>query len=183
MNSTPTPATPKSKDRLTQLQICFDQMMEQFCATLNYVDKNHILNEQPQDQDQQQQQTSPSGDALAEKTAQDGGVNSTKSSTENESFNHEEFESTIHELSNDLILKTRQILKLIDSLPGIDASSDEQMTKIDRLSKELMQVEQEKLQVIKEKDNILMTVTDLIDDFTSNKKTINTAVPTFNERQ
>lgn len=127
-------------DRLTQLQICLDQMTEQFCATLNYIDKNHgferLTVNEPQMSDKHATVVPP-----------------------------EEFSSTIDELSTDIILKTRQINKLIDSLPGVDVSAEEQLRKIDMLQKKLVEVEDEKIEAIKKKEKLLRHVDSLIEDF------------------
>lgn len=126
-------------DRLTQLQICLDQMMEQFCATLNYVDKNHDfepINDEPKMTDS----------------------HATVAPTE-------EFVSTIDELSTDIILKTRQISKLIDSLPGVDVSEEEQLMRIDALQKELITVEEQKLEAVKYKEKLSNQVDNLIKNF------------------
>ena len=127
-------------DRLTQLQICLDQMMEQFCATLNYVDKNHdftpIKEGEPKMVDKHATVAPP-----------------------------EEFSNTIDELSTDIILKTRQIIRLIDSLPGVDVSTEEQIHKIDVLQKELIKVEDQKIQAVNEKDKLLKDVSEMINLF------------------
>lgn len=115
--------------------------MEQFCATINYIDKNHDF------------EPSSSGE---EKMTDPQATIATS----------EEFTNTIDELSTDLILKTRQIIKLIDSLPGVDVSAEEQMHRIDALQKKLMKVEDEKLQAIKEKEELLKSVNSMICDFT-----------------
>lgn len=127
-------------DRLTQLQLCLDQMMEQFCATLNYVDKNHDF-----------AIASPTEQQLIDKHATVAPK--------------EEFNNTIEELSTDIILKTRQIMKLIDSLPGVDVSEREQMLKIDSLQRKLVQVEKDKLEATKKKDILLQDVDNLISMF------------------
>ncbi|EJS42278.1 srb7p [Saccharomyces arboricola H-6] len=127
-------------DRLTQLQICLDQMTEQFCATLNYIDKNHgfepLTESEPQMSDKHATVAPP-----------------------------EEFSNTIDELSTDIILKTRQINKLIDSLPGVDVSAEEQLRKIDMLQNKLVEVEDEKIEAIKKKEKLLQNVDSLIEDF------------------
>lgn len=129
-------------DRLTQLQICLDQMMEQFCATLNYIDKNHdfepVNDQEPKMSDRHATVASP-----------------------------EEYSNTIDELSTDIILKTRQINKLIDSLPGVDVSTEEQMHKIDILQKELVNIEDEKIAAVKEKESLQKDVNDVINRFVS----------------
>ena len=127
-------------DRLTQLQICLDQMMEQFCATLNYIDKNHDF--EPIDENDPKM-----SDRHATVAPQ------------------EEFTNTIDELSTDIILKTRQIIKLIDSLPGVDVSEEEQMRKIDILQKELVKVEDQKIKTIEEKEELLQDFNQLITFF------------------
>lgn len=127
-------------DRLTQLQICLDQMMEQFCATLNYIDKNHDFEpyseQEPKMSDKHANVADP-----------------------------EEFTNTIDELSMDIILKTRQIIKLIDSLPGVDVSEEEQLHKIDTLQKKLVQIEDEKIDALKKKEKLLGEVGGLINFF------------------
>ncbi|SMN20848.1 similar to Saccharomyces cerevisiae YDR308C SRB7 Subunit of the RNA polymerase II mediator complex [Maudiozyma saulgeensis] len=129
-------------DRLTQLQICLDQMMEQFCATLNYIDKNHDFE--------------PSHPLEAKMSDKHATVS-----------NPEEFSNTIDELSTDIILKTRQVIKLIDSLPGVDVSTEEQMHRIDALQKSLVDTENKKIEAIKEKEKLLKNVDDLITLFVS----------------
>ncbi|CAR24084.1 Srb7p [Lachancea thermotolerans CBS 6340] len=127
-------------DRLTQLQICLDQMMEQFCATLNYIDKNHDF--EP---------------ARGEEKMTDLQANIASK---------EEFENTMDELSTDLILKTRQITKLIDSLPGVDVSAEEQMHRIESLQNQLVKMEDRKIEAIKEKEELQRKVEEMIFDFT-----------------
>ncbi|SCU99966.1 LAME_0G06678g1_1 [Lachancea meyersii CBS 8951] len=128
-------------DRLTQLQICLDQMTEQFCATLNYIDKNHDF------------EASGNGE---DKMADPQATIAPK----------EEFENTIDELSTDLILKTRQITKLIDSLPGVDVSAGEQMNRIEALQHQLVKMEDKKIEAIKQKEELLRKVEGMILDFT-----------------
>ncbi|KAH3899209.1 uncharacterized protein SCODWIG_02246 [Saccharomycodes ludwigii] len=157
-------------DRLTQLQICFDQMVEQFVATLNYVDKNHDfvpLN------DSEIKMTDPF------RPQQDTNTISSTNNNNNNNVNRnnlqqlpplpskQEFENSIDELSTDLILKTRQILQIIDALPGIDVSSEEQLTKIEKLSEELVNLETEKLKWISTKDELLGFINQLINGFTN----------------
>ena len=129
-------------DRLTQLQICLDQMMEQFCATLNYIDKNHDF--EPSNEHEQKM--------------------TDKHATVSEP---EEFSNTIDELSTDIILKTRQVIKLIDSLPGVDVSTDEQLHRIDSLQKSLVETENKKIEAIERKEELLKNVDGLIDLFVS----------------
>ncbi|KAH3676303.1 hypothetical protein WICMUC_002099 [Wickerhamomyces mucosus] len=126
-------------DRLTQLQICLDQLVEQFCATLNYVDKSHDL--LPAENEEKL-------------------IDTTREIPSND-----EFKSTINELSTDLILKTRQILTLIESLPGANVSQTEQLLKIQNLQRELLNVEQEKIDQTKKKDELQKFVNQLILEF------------------
>ncbi|AQZ11176.1 SRB7 (YDR308C) [Zygosaccharomyces parabailii] len=129
-------------DRLTQLQICLDQMMEQFCATLNYIDKNHDF--EPTDEHEPKMSDRHATVAPPE-----------------------EFSNTVDELSTDIILKTRQIIKLIDSLPGVDVSTEEQMHKIDTLQKELVKIEDKKIAAVRDKEKLQKEVNDVIDFFVS----------------
>lgn len=126
-------------DRLTQLQICLDQLIEQFSATLNYVDKNHDF----------------VPDASEEKMSDPQVVVAPEL----------EFKETMNELSTDLILKTRQILTLIDSLPGAHASPRDQLIKITELQKELENVQNEKTKVVRKKDDLLEWCDELIVNF------------------
>jgi mediator of RNA polymerase II transcription subunit 21 len=129
-------------DRLTQLQICLDQLIEQFCATLNYVDKNHDF--------------VPSGEGEEKMTDPQATI-----------APELEFKDTMNELSTDLIVKTRQILTLIDSLPGADASPKDQLLRIRDLQKELLAVQKEKTQVVRKKDDLLQRSEDLIVQFST----------------
>lgn len=126
-------------DRLTQLQICLDQLVEQFCATLNYVDKNHDF-VPAQDEEKM---------ADAQATVADP----------------KEFQSTMNELSTDIILKTRQILALITSLPGAGVSPRDQISRIQELQNELVSIEQTKVEKIRQKDELLEWCNRLISDF------------------
>ncbi|ODV95304.1 hypothetical protein PACTADRAFT_43043 [Pachysolen tannophilus NRRL Y-2460] len=124
-------------DRLTQLQICLDQLIEQFCSTLNYVDKHHDF---IPTEIGEEKMTDPLATIIPE----------------------EEFNGAINELSSDLILKTRQILTVIDSLPGVGVTKKEQVEKIESLQIELTKVEKEKKAAIKRKNELLDWINELI---------------------
>ena len=66
-----------------------------------------------------------------------------------------EFKDTMNELSTDIILKTRQIFTIIESLPGIGVSTKDQLDKIESLQNELLLVQKERRKAIKEKNKFL----------------------------
>lgn len=123
----------KDIDRLTQLQVLIDQLLEQFLLSLTYINNKHKLNN-----DQEQ-----------------------------DSFNEEEFKLNIEELSNDLITKCKQILKLVALLPeSIDSEEEQlQIEKIKSLSAELEETELQKMSKLEEKDALLKKIGTLIKDF------------------
>lgn len=137
-NSTTEPPIVDNKkeiDRLTQLQILIDQLLEQFLLSLTYINNKHKLNG-----------TEPK-----------------------EEFDDKQFNQNLEELSNDLIIKCRQILKLIDLLPdAIDEKEEEnQITRIKDLSKELEDIEVLKKEKLIEKDELMKKLGSLIKEFIS----------------
>ena len=164
-------------DRLTQLQICLDQLVEQLNATVHYVNvysKPALLDDDPtsvsnraanapapqlQQQQQQQQQQSPQS---VQQLPKDEANEDAKESLKPPEAAEDDFESTLDELATDIVLKSRQINMLIDSLPGIGVTPEAQMKLIADLSQELKQVEQERQAKIKEKNELLVKVDDLI---------------------
>ncbi|CDR41261.1 CYFA0S06e05072g1_1 [Cyberlindnera fabianii] len=131
-------------DRLTQLQICLDQLVEQFCATLHYVDTHHTF--------------APLPDEEPARDLDPGAVQPPPA---------EEFKATINELSTDLILKSRQIIALIDSLPGAGVSQAEQVKKIVELQEELRHVQAQKVEAVRKKEDLLEWVNELVVEFSS----------------
>lgn len=159
-------------DRLTQLQVCLDQLVEQFNATVNYVNTNSepgLLGENPSSVPNlaanapipgiQQQQSQGSGEGSNKQTNARNSV-SNKPSAKAEAESN--FENTINELSTDIILKSRQITMLIDSLPGIGVSPESQLTMVEDLARLLEEVEKERIKKIEEKDKLLKWCESLI---------------------
>jgi mediator of RNA polymerase II transcription subunit 21 len=156
-------------DRLTQLQVCLDQLVEQFNATVNYVNtncENALLDDDPMSVSNlaaaaplpgQQQQATPAGS-----NRQTNAANSVSNQPTAHAEAETNFENTISELSTDLILKSRQITMLIDSLPGIGVAPETQFEMLQKLSKELQDVEKERKKKIKEKDQLLRQCEHLI---------------------
>lgn len=123
-------------DRLTQLQICLDQLLEQFCATINYVNTNHDY------------VPSENEERMADKEATIA--------------EPQDFKDTMNELSTDIILKTRQIFTIIESLPGVGVSTEDQLSKIESLQNQLILVDKELKRAIKEKNELLDWCNELI---------------------
>lgn len=74
----------------------------------------------------------------------------------------EKFEADLKELARDIILKSQQIEVLIDSLPGIGISEEDQMKRVEELDRELQQVEQQRRAAIEAKDQLMRKCDDLI---------------------
>lgn len=148
-------------DRLTQLQVCVDQLVEQFNAAVNYVimksegalldlDPNSVLNKAANAPIPGQQVQSPEPDSARNTVA-----NTTLDQPSARDLLDTNFDNTINELSTDIILKSRQISMLIDSLPGVGISEESQSKLIEELSEELERVEAERVAKIREKDEFL----------------------------
>ncbi|TID19805.1 hypothetical protein CANINC_003688 [Pichia inconspicua] len=124
-------------DRLTQLQLSLDQLTDILFSSLSYIDQNH---------------DSVPLNPLDPKIADP---------------NHNppseyDFHSSQQELCTDIILKTRQILTIIDTLPGVGVTKKVQLETIQDLRKELLLAEKEKEDAIKRKDDLLEFVNSLI---------------------
>lgn len=149
-------------DRLTQLQLCFDQLVEQFNATFNYVnncsvpgilgdDANSVFNLAASAPLPNQQGPQESIEGSNKNTH---GENSMSTGPTNEAT-EANFDNTLNELSTDIVLKSRQIDMLIDSLPGIDVSQERQIASISELMEELKQIERVRENKIEEKDRLV----------------------------
>ncbi|ODV83335.1 hypothetical protein CANARDRAFT_30105 [[Candida] arabinofermentans NRRL YB-2248] len=73
-----------------------------------------------------------------------------------------DFQESLKELTTDIILKTRQILTIIDTLPGVGVSKEEQLLKIENLTRELDELELKKKKTILKKENLVDFVNELI---------------------
>ncbi|CAK7903776.1 mediator of RNA polymerase II transcription subunit 21 [[Candida] anglica] len=161
-------------DRLTQLQVCLDQLVAQFNATVNYVNTNSeaaLLD--PEENSVANIAASAPLPGAVVPSNEPGSSN--KQTTANSVSNQptarveaeQNFENTINELSTDIILKSRQLSMLIDSLPGIGVSPESQLSLIEELARELEQVEKERVAKIEEKDVLLAQCESLIMDVAS----------------
>lgn len=126
-------------DRLTQLQLCLDQLIDILFSSLSYIDQNH------------------------------DSVPLDPSDPKEEDPNHNppipyEFQSSQQELATDIILKTRQILTIIDTLPGVGVTKKEQIETIQNLRIQLQDAENEKMRAVQEKEKLLDFVNTLILD-------------------
>lgn len=74
----------------------------------------------------------------------------------------DEFKDGLAELSRDLIIKEQQIEVLISSLPGLDSSEADQERYIQELEDELKVAESQRQDAIREKDQILAKLDEVI---------------------
>lgn len=166
-------------DRLTQLQICLDQLIEQFNAAVNYINSNSeqaLLDDDPKSviniaaeapiAGQAEIQDSRQGQSINDGSRPDISRQEIKSGDANtpQINNRPDFTSTLNELSTDIILKSRQITMLIDSLPGVGVSEETQVQMIKQLSEELAEVEKKRIEKIKEKEEVVKWTEELIGD-------------------
>lgn len=128
-------------DRLTQLQLCLDQLIDILFSALSYIDQNHdsvpLNPNDPKENDPEHNPQTPY-----------------------------EFNLNQQELATDIILKMRQILTIIDTLPGVGVTKKEQLDAIENLRIELENAELEKKKVITQKEELLDFVNTLILDIT-----------------
>lgn len=73
-----------------------------------------------------------------------------------------EFQAGLLELSRDLILKEQQIEVLISTLPGLDTSEADQERNVRELEDELKIAEAQRQEALKEKDQILAKLDEVI---------------------
>ncbi|KXH53805.1 RNA polymerase II transcription mediator [Colletotrichum salicis] len=134
-------------DRLTQLQDAVDQLAQQFVASFHFVHRRHDLellgpNDKIREvkQDPEQKEGLLAVDPLPA----------------------DEFKDGLAELSRDLIIKEQQIEVLISSLPGLDSSEADQERYIQELEDELKVAESQRQDAIREKDQILAKLDEVI---------------------
>lgn len=155
-----TSTTTTMSDRLTQLQICLDQLVAQFNATVNYVNTQLDLALLDEDANSVVNIAAtaplPGKKESTEQPSQQGG-NQESAAAEKPSF-----DAVVNELSTDIILKSRQILMIIDSLPGIGTLPETQLKMIGELVTQLDETERLRVEKIQEKDRLLRWCEDLI---------------------
>jgi mediator of RNA polymerase II transcription subunit 21 len=75
-----------------------------------------------------------------------------------EEVSHEELRSQIEELSHDLVQKEQQLETLIKALPGRGVSEEEQWDKMKALEKELEELEGERVEAVRQKEELLTKI-------------------------
>ncbi|GMM30367.1 Srb7 protein [Martiniozyma asiatica (nom. inval.)] len=124
-------------DRLSQLQLCIDQLLDILFAGLSYVDSHHEV------------VPLEAGDPIME-------------DPDHKAADPEEFTESIQELSRDIIIKVRQVLTIVDTLPGVGVSEAEQMQKLHELKLQLKSAQENKLLAIEEKEQLSVRLNNLI---------------------
>ena len=72
------------------------------------------------------------------------------------------FAAAAGELARDLVQKQKQIEALIDSLPGLEKSEEDQVRRIQELDRELKDMEEERKGVVEERERLLDRVENVI---------------------
>lgn len=152
--------TPLMTDRLTQLQVCLDQLVAQFNSTINYANMQSDLAPLDDNPTSVFNLAASAASGSAKNTETSGTTSAPNGVAEQQPS--ADFEGVLNELSTDIILKSRQISMIIDSLPGIGTLPETQLAKISSLIQELDQIEKKRLEKIKEKDDVLRWCEELI---------------------
>ncbi|KAM0472383.1 hypothetical protein ACHAPE_000801 [Trichoderma viride] len=122
-------------DRLTQLQDAVDQLAQQLVAALHFVHVHHDLQMLgPKDKIREPKEQIPK---------------------EVDALPPQDFRAGMVELSRDLIVKEQQIEVLISTLPGLDNSQQDQERHIKDLEEDLKTAKTQRVEALKERDNIL----------------------------
>lgn len=109
--------------------------------------------------------------SFAEKEATDKSENATQNSAQPTQSSEpvppvqptkEEFNKDLKEMAEDLVVKSQQIEMLIANLPGVNSSEAEQVQRMKELERELGELENERLQAVKDKELLLKKVEDKI---------------------
>ncbi|KAK3688114.1 mediator of RNA polymerase II transcription subunit 21 [Podospora appendiculata] len=123
-------------DMLTQLQDSVDQLADRFIASFYYLERHHDL-----------ESFGPSDRIPDLKSDQPKEV---------DSLSPEVFQAGQLELARDLIVQEQQIEYIISNLPGLENSERDQEQLIKELEEELKTAEAQRLEAVKEKDEVLV---------------------------
>ncbi|KAF2762338.1 hypothetical protein EJ05DRAFT_497192 [Pseudovirgaria hyperparasitica] len=151
-------------DRLSQLQTCLDQLTIQMYSSLMYINTRapyRAIDGQP-DWDPLKE------DEYAKQDTQT--QSQTKLSKDPDSAEYdpekphppEYFYASMRELSRDLVTKQQQIDFLIDVLPGIGQSEQQQKKRLEELEQQLVAMEEDRLASLKEKDRLLEKLDEVV---------------------
>ncbi|KAK4193947.1 mediator of RNA polymerase II transcription subunit 21 [Podospora australis] len=129
-------------DKLTQLQEAMDQLCTQFIAAFYYIERHHDL------------EKFNANDKIPDLKPEQP--------KEVETLDPETFRAGQLELARDLITKEQQVEYLISTLPGLDNSERDQLQMIRELEDELEVAEKQRLEAVKERDEVLKRLDGLI---------------------
>ena len=149
-------------DRLTQLQDCLDQLVTQMYACVRYIDTYHSPSSIAGQPDIPGSLTADSSAAADGQPSADSAPQSQITEGRPKPDPSELFQSRLHELASDLVLKEQQIEALISVLPGVGSSSAAQEARMRQLDKELRDVEVERVEAVKEKERLLGMLDEVI---------------------
>ncbi|KAF2502368.1 hypothetical protein BU16DRAFT_6372 [Lophium mytilinum] len=150
-------------DRLTQLQLCLDQLATQMYATLHYTSDRAAPTRLPN----LPYQVDPARSSFLETSQQQVQTQSTQAITQGSDPSQAQtqsqdpeaqFTADLHELSRDLIIKEQQIEVLVDTLPGIGTSEREQRERMRELERQLREIEVQRKEAVAEKEELLEQV-------------------------
>ncbi|KAI9695350.1 MAG: RNA polymerase II mediator complex subunit [Bogoriella megaspora] len=146
-------------DRLTQLQDCLDQLLTQMYASLRYIQTHHAylpIPTQPSmnPHTSQPPEGSSTSNGHAEAPTEDtGGLRPDPPQV---------FNAALKELAQDMVLKEQQIEYLIDVLPGIGRSEEEQRGRIRELEGRLKEVEGRRKEAVREREGLVERVEEVV---------------------
>jgi mediator of RNA polymerase II transcription subunit 21 len=151
-------------DKLTQLQDALDQLLTQVFSSIRYIDTRHPYisipgqsNQNPFATDPNSQQTGHPSDAQTTQQQQQENQQ-LQAGEELPPDNPEVFQEKLKELARDLVLKEQQIEFLIETLPGLGNSQEDQEKRIKELEGQLREVESERAVAEKERAQLVELV-------------------------
>lgn len=154
------------EDKVTEIQNSVSDLIEHFCNTIDKINNesglalldndpmsvsNLAVNggafTQPENKDEQTKNN------YFETTCMN--KNKTQSGSQINSETKNKFDQSIEDFSSNIILKTKEVKRLIDELPGIGATEEDQISLIHELTKEVEECEKERIKKIEKCETFL----------------------------